>query len=386
MTEDQIIMLPGPTQVPPAAARASSRAMINHRGPEFAAMLTEITENAKKIFKTKCDVLTLTASGTGGLECLVANFVNPGDKIVVASIGNFGERLRDIALAFGADVDFMDFGWGNCVDPKAIAEKLAADKNHEIKAVYCQHNETSTGVTNDIEAISKARGNHPALLIVDSVSGLGAAKFRMDDWQVDVVLTGSQKAFMSPPGIDFVAVSDRAWPVCASCTNARFYFDLNKARASYKKGEMPFTPALSVLFAIQEALRFIDEQGGIDAVIDEHYFRRDVIRAAAQALHLPLVAAEHCASPSVTSIMAPEGVDPKALTGIMRDKYHCVIAGGQGKFKGHAFRIGHLGYVTDLQLISTISALEMALAELGYEFTMGAGVTVAQKMIVERRK
>ena len=386
MSEDQLIMLPGPTQVPAAVARASSKPMMNHRGPDFAIMMDEIVANAQKVLKTQNEIMTLTCSGTGALECVVANFVNPGDKVIVASIGNFGERFRDIASKFGADVDFIDFGWGNCIDAEVIKEKLAADSKQEIKAIFCQHNETSTGVVNDVKAVAEARGDHPALLIVDSVSGLGAADLRMDEWKVDVVAAGSQKAFMSPPGIAFVAVSERAWEVCDKCTNVRFYFDLRKYRKMAKNGQTPFTPALSVLYAVQEALRLIEDQGGIDFVIAEHGFRRNVVRAAARALNLPLVAADACASPSVTSIMAPEGVDAKALLKIMREKYHCTIAGGQGKFAGISFRIGHLGYVTDLQLLSTIAALEMALAELGYQFELGAGINAAEKMIMAYRK
>ncbi|MDD4571622.1 MAG: alanine--glyoxylate aminotransferase family protein [Clostridia bacterium] len=378
------LLLPGPTQVPHKVLMAGAAPMVNHRGPEFKKMIDEMTQNVKKVFKTQNDVFTITSSGTGGLETVVANFVNRGDKVLVASIGNFGERFRDIALQYGAEVQFMDFGWGNAADPAQIKAALDADTNHEIKAIFIQHNETSTAVVNPIKEVAEARGNHPALLIVDSVSGMGAADLRMDEWGLDVVVAASQKAFMAPPGIAFVSVNERAWKVAEANTNAKYYFDLLKYKKNLAKGQTPFTPAISTIYAVYESVKMLLEMG-IDDVIAEHYFRRDMVRAAIRALGLDLVAPDEIASPAVTAIYAPKGIDPIKLRKLINERYHVVIAGGQGKFQEVAFRIGHLGYVEDLEILGAIAALEMALHELGHKFELGAGVGAAQKAIMSHR-
>ncbi len=378
-------LLPGPTQVPQEVAMAGAAPMVNHRGPEFAAILEELQSGLQMIFKTKNQVMTLTSSGTGGLEAAIVNFISPGEKVLVASIGNFGERFAKIAAAYRVDVERIDFGWGNCIDPKVIAEKLAADKDHAIKAVICQHNETSTAVVNPIKDVRAAMGDHPALLMVDSVSGLGAADLRVDEWKIDVAIAGSQKAFMAPPGLAFIAVSEKAWAAAEKCTNNRFYLDLRTHREFLAKGQTPWTPAISVFYNVVAALRIIREQG-VDKIIAEHYFRRDLIRRAAQALGLSLVAEDHCASPAVTAIYAPEGVAPKALTKQLREKYGVVVAGGQGIMADKAFRIGHLGYVEDLSLLGAVAALEMALTDLGVKVQLGAGVAAAQEMIMHKEK
>lgn len=373
MKLQEYFLLPGPTNVPPNVIRAMSRQMINHRGPEFKAILSGVTHNVKKVFQTEGEVFTLTSSGTGGLEAAVVNFINPGDKVIVASIGNFGERFRDIAQMYDAEVDFIDFGWGNCIDPQVIAERLGADTDHQIKAVLCQHNETSTAIVNPIREVSAARGDHPALLIVDSVSGLGAAPFDMDGWKVDVAVTGSQKAFMSPPGLAFVAANQRAMEIAKKNRNRKFYFDLIKAQDMLEKGQTPFTPALSVLFAVEEALRHIEEVG-IDAVVADHYKHRNLVRTGLKAMGLKLLAPDEIASPAVTAVACPEGVDPLTLRKVLREKYNIIIAGGQGKFAANTFRVGHLGAVQSMDLIAVIAGLELALTELGADITLGKAV------------
>ena len=382
MKLQEYFLLPGPTDVPSNVLRTMAKPMINHRGPEFADIMNKITEQIKKVFKTEGEVFTLTSSGTGGLEAAVVNFINPGDKVLVASIGNFGERFKAIAEMFDAEVEFIDFGWGNAIDPAVIEKRLAEDTAHEIKAILCQHNETSTAITNPIEAVSAARKGHPALLIVDTVSGLGAASFDMDGWGVDVAIAGSQKAFMAPPGLAFIAANDRAMKVCEANTNRKFYFDLIKARDMQKKGQTPFTPAISVIYAVEEALEYFEEVG-VDAIVEEHYKRRDLVRAGLSAMGLKLIAADDIASPAVTAVECPEGIDPNALRKILREKYNIIVAGGQGKFASTTFRVGHLGAVRLMDLFTVMVGLELALKELGADVPMGKAIRAMEEMVLK---
>lgn len=381
MKLQEYFLLPGPTDVPSNVLRTMARPMINHRGPEFEEILHKITAQIKKVFKTEGEVFTLTCSGTGGLEAAVVNFLNPGDKVLVASIGNFGERFRDIAAMYDADVEFIDFGWGNAIDPAVIEKRLAEDTNHEIKAVLCQHNETSTAIVNPIKAVSAARKGHPALLIVDTVSGLGAASFEMDQWGVDVAVAGSQKAFMAPPGLAFIAANERAMKVAETCTNRKFYFDLLKARNMLNKGQTPYTPAISVIYAVEEALAYFDEVG-VDAIVEEHYKRRDLVRAGLSAMGLKLIANDDIASPAVTAVECPEGIDPAKLRKILREKYNIIVAGGQGKFSATTFRVGHLGAVRLMDLFTVMVGLELALKELGADIPMGKAVQAMEEMVL----
>ncbi len=382
MKLQEYFLLPGPTDVPSNVLRTMARPMINHRGSEFKGIMEKMTGEVKKVFKTKGEVFTLTSSGTGGLEAAVVNFINPGDKVIVASIGNFGERFRQIAEMYDADVEFIDFGWGNAIDPKVIEERLAKDTDHEIKAILCQHNETSTAVVNPIKEVSAARKGHPALLIVDTVSGLGAAEFDMDGWNVDVAVAGSQKAFMAPPGLAFIAANERAMAVAEKCTNRKFYFDLLKYRQLLEKGQTPFTPAISTIYAVEEALAYF-EKVGVDAIVAEHYKRRDIVRAGLRAMGLKLIAADEIASPAVTAVECPKGVDPNVLRKLLLDKFNIIIAGGQGKFASTTFRVGHLGAVRILDLFAVMVGLEMALKHLGAEIISGKAIGAMEELLMK---
>ena len=384
MKLQEYFLLPGPTDVPSNVLRSMAQPMINHRGPEFEEMLRTVTAQAKKVFKTEAEVFTLTCSGSGGLEAAVVNFIEPGDKVIVASIGNFGERFRQIAEMYNADVDFIDFGWGNCIDPSVIAEKLKEDSEHKIKAILCQHNETSTAIVNPIKDISAARGDHPALLIVDTVSGLGAAEFDMDGWKVDVAVAGSQKAFMAPPGLAFIAANKRAMKIAESNHNRKFYFDLKKARDMLvSKGQTPFTPAISTVYAVAEALKYFEEVG-VDAVVREHCERRDLVRAGLKAMGLTLIADDDIASPAVTAVQCPNNINPDELRKLLREKYNVIIAGGQGKFAASTFRVGHLGAVRTLDLFAALIGLEMALIELGADIPKGKAVIAMEEMLMKK--
>lgn len=380
MWEKQILLLPGPTQVPPRVLKAMVMQQINHRGLDARKLYEEVTEGTKQILQTKNDNFLLTCSGTGGMEAAVTNVLSPGKKALVASVGSFGNRFAEICRVFNVQVDFLDYPWGEAVNPDDIAMRLEADKNHEIKAVLVQHNETSTGVLNDIKAISEARGNHPALLIVDAVSGLATADLPVDAWNLDVVIWGSQKAYMVPPGLAGVCVSPRAWEAVEACTNSRYYFDLRLAKKFYDQGQTPFTPALSVLFGMQESLKIMLEEG-LPSIFKRHAMYRDIMWAAAEVMNLEMLASKEHASPSVTAIKAPKGFDAGDIIKGLHKDFNVVIAGGQAKLKGQIFRIGHLGYVDGLDLLSGISALEITLNRLGWSIEAGAGVRAAEQVI-----
>lgn len=373
----QTILLPGPTAVPSRILRAMSAPAINHRGPEFKALINEVTVGLKEVLQTENDVLILTASGTGGMEAAVANFLSPGDKALVVSIGSFGDRFVKICQTYGVQVDLLAYPWGEAARPEDVAAKLAADTGQEIKAILVQQNETSTGVLNDIEAISRARGSHPALLIVDAISGLVAADLPTDAWNLDVVISGSQKAFMIPPGLTMLSVSARAWEAADKCINVRYYFDLKAAREYLEKGQTPFTPAVSVLFGLREGLKMLAQEGLPNAVA-RHATYRDMVRAAVQALGLEPLAKDDVASPAVTAIKVPAGLTPKDITGRLREKFGVVVAGGQGKLSDSIFRIGHLGYVQPTDIFAALAALEIVLNECGIAVPLGQGVAAAQ--------
>ncbi|WP_338818641.1 pyridoxal-phosphate-dependent aminotransferase family protein [Neomoorella thermoacetica] len=382
MTDKQILLLPGPTPVPPQVALAMARPAINHRGPEFKALWAEVTSGLKDVFQTRAEVVILTASGTGGMEAAVANLISPGEKVLVVTIGAFGERFVQICRAFNVEAEVVAFPYGQAADPEVIAERLAADTGHEIKAILVQHNETSTGVLNDIQAISRARGDHPALLIVDSISGLAAADLPMDAWHIDVVIAGSQKAFMLPPGLTMLAVGERAWQAAEKCSNQRFYLDIKKARNSGLKGQTPFTPAVPLLYGLQESLRLLKAET-LTGSYARHALMRDMVRAGVRALGLKLLADEAIASPAVTAVCVPEGMKPADIINPLRERFGVVVAGGQGAVKDQVFRIGHLGYVSFNDILAGLAALEAVLADAGVPVTRGAAVAAASTILSE---
>lgn len=382
MNGGQYLLIPGPTPVPERVARAMNRPMINHRGPEFRAIYDEVVAGVKTIYRTRQNLVIYPSSGTGGLEAAVSNFIAPGDKVLAISIGIFGDRFADIARTFGAQVDQISFPWGKSADPMLIKEKLEADTGHEIKAVLMTHNETSTGAFNDIKAIRDAMGDHPALTLVDSVSGLAAVDLRMDEWGLDVVISGSQKAFMIPPGLSFMAFSDRALEQHHHCKNSCFYWDVDKGLEYQKKGQTPFTPPVSLYFGLQEAVRMMLEEG-VDEIIARHGHYRKLVRESIRSMGLKLLTDDQAASPAVTSVVAPEGVGSNTIRQYMLDNFNIVLAGGQRELDDVIFRIGHLGYVKDLDLLTVIAALEITLLQLNVPIKRGAGLLTAQECIAQ---
>lgn len=382
MNENQTLLLPGPTPIPPRVALAMARPAISHRGPEFKSLLDEVTSGLKEVFQTTSDVVVLTSSGTGGMEAAVTNLISPGEKALVVTIGAFGERFVKICRAFGVEAEVMAFPYGHPADPRAVADRLKADTKYEIKAVLVQHNETSTGVLNDIQAISRARGNHPALLIVDSISGLVAADLPMDEWKIDVIIAGSQKAFMLPPGLAMLAVNERAWQAAENCVNRRYYLDIIAAKDSAKKGATPYTPAVSLLYGLKESLKIIQEQT-LEGSFNRHALMRDMVWAGLKALGLKPLADAKAASPAVTAVVVPEGMKPGDITNPLREKHGVVVAGGQGSVKDKIFRIGHLGYTGLEDILTGFAALEAVLSEAGLRVNDGAAVAAARKVMRE---
>ena len=371
------LRIPGPTALPPSVRAAGARQMINHRGPEFAAMLARIIEGMKPFFGTTSDVAMITTAGSGGLEAAIVNTLSPGDGVLGVSIGAFGDRFAKIARVYGADVTRLDAEWGYAADADEVRERLRSLPG--TKAVLVTHNETSTGVMNPIGELAAAiREEAPeALILVDSVSGLGAVPFEMDDWGVDVVVTGSQKAWMAAPGLAMVAASPRAWAAMERATMPRFYLDLREHRDAAAGGETPFTPAIAVAFQVDEGLRIMQAEGAGN-IFARHEACAAATRAGLAALGFELFADERHYSRTVTAATVPDGLDWKAFNGAAKGR-GLVLAGGQGKLTGKIFRIGHLGSVTLEEILGAISTLEIVSLEGGRPIEPGAAVAAAQR-------
>jgi aspartate aminotransferase-like enzyme len=331
-------------------------------------LIREATSKLKGFYKTKEDVFILTSSGTGAMEATVVNTLSPGDKVLVLSTGAFGDRFATIAEQFGADVTRLNFEWGQAVDLDEA--KRALDADPKIKAVLVTHNETSTGVTNDLAAIGKLVRGYDKLLLVDAISSLGCIDVQTDAWGCDVVVTGSQKGWMVPPGLAFASVGERAWKAHAAAKMPRFYWDFTKAKDFLNKDQTPFTPAVSLFYALDVSLKMMAEEG-MENIFARHVRHGQRARAGVKSLGLSLFANESCASNTITAITSPDGVDANKLRDVMRDEYGVVLAGGQSKLAGKIFRIGHLGFVTDAEIDDVIAKLRQALPQLGFKVPAG---------------
>jgi aspartate aminotransferase-like enzyme len=337
--------------------------MINHRGPQFAQILGDVTAKLKQLFQTKADVFLLTGSGTGGLEAAIVNTLSPGDKVLSVSVGVFGERFATLAGQFGAEVMPLRFEWGKAADADAVRQALKAEP--KIKAVLVTHNETSTGVTNDLEAISSAVKEFDKLLLVDAISSLGSINLPVDDWHCDVVVTASQKGWMVPPGLAMVSVSQEAWQAHAKAKMPRFYWDFTKAKNYLEKGETPWTPVVSVVFAFAVALDMMLKEG-LPNIIARHGRVAQAARNGIKSLGLSLFAEESHASNTVTAVAASNGLDPKKMNKILREEHQVILSGGQQKLDGKIFRIGHLGWVNEDDVKAVISAIKVVLPQAGF--------------------
>ncbi|MCF2145240.1 alanine--glyoxylate aminotransferase family protein [Desmonostoc muscorum LEGE 12446] len=383
MNDKLMLMIPGPTPVPEAALLALAKHPIGHRTSEFSNILGEVTENLKWLHQTQSDVLMLNVSGTGAVEAGIINFLSPGDRILVGSNGKFGERWVEIGQAYGLNVEEVKVEWGKPLDPEVFAQKLQADTQKEIKAVIITHSETSTGVLNDLESINRHVKEHgEALIIVDAVTSLGAFNLPVDAWGLDVVASGSQKGYMIPPGLGFVSVSPKAWEAYKTAKLPKYYLDLGKYRKSAAKNTTPFTPPVNMIVALHTTLRIMKEEG-LESIFARHQRLKNATRAAIKGLNLPLFAADSHASPAITSV-APQGIESDKIRSLMKKRFDIALAGGQDHLSNKIFRIGHLGFVSDRDILSCIASLEVTLRELGYEdFAPGGGVAAAAKVFTE---
>ena len=363
--EPQNLRTPGPTPIPDDIYDAMSDPMINHRGPEFFDLITECTEKLKQVFMTSNDLFILTSSGTGALEASIVNTLSTGDKVLAASAGSFGDRYADLLDAYGVESTRITFEWGEAIDPDGIRQALREDP--AITAVIVTHNETSTGVTHDLQSIaSVVKGEFGKLLLVDAVSSLGCVPLPVDGWDCDVVATGSQKGFMIPPGLAFISFSAEAWEAQKAATLPRFYFDLEEAKKYLDRGQTPWTPNLSAMYGLRAALQNIMAEG-LEGVFDRHASIGQFTRDGVRSLGLDLLCTDEArASNTVTAIKMPPHIDGEQLMEIMRTEENVVLAGGQGKLTGHIFRIGHLGYFTEEHIQEVLDALGRVLPRVGF--------------------
>ena len=383
------LFTPGPTPILPSAQTAMASFSLHHRTADFRALFCRVLAGIKEFIGTQNDVLVLTSSGTGVLEGSVSNLTSPGDKVLVLTAGKFGERWRDLAKAFGCVVDVVSAGYGETFTPEQIRQKLSAD----VQCVYVQATESSTGVRHDIQGIARVLrdANEDALLIVDAITGLGTTQFDVDHWGIDVIIGGSQKALMIPPGLAYCAVSERAWQRMEHATAPRYYFDFRKERKAAAKGESAYTPATSLLAAMDAALDFVRQMGngsiaaGRNGLIRNAELAAAMTRAGAEGLGLKLFA-KSSPSAALTAIASP-GVDSGAIVKEFRDAFSAVVANGQGEMKGQLFRIAHLGYYDYLDTVGILAALEQVLASVtGKAVEFGAAVRAAQLVYAQQNE
>lgn len=363
------LRIPGPVPVPNEVALEMARPMINHRGAVFKERFPAVMSRLQPLFGTKNPVYMLTGSGTAAMEAAVANLVSPGTPVLCLVGGFFGRRWADLCTAYQAQVHVLEFPWDGGVDSAEVSRFL---ENHpEIELIFVVYNESSTAVLNDVEAVSRAMGDHGALLVVDAVSALGGAPCSMDAWGLDVVVSASQKCLMTPPGTSFIALSERAWEYLEKSESNRYYFDLRKYRQFLEKGETPFTPNIHNVFALEEALKMIEVEG-LENVYARHRLMRDMFRAGVKALGLELLVSDGDASPTVTAVKYPEA---DAFRQRIREKYGVEFAGGQGSHANRIFRVGHMGYATPLDVLTALAVLELELEKYGQ------GVQAAEQVL-----
>ena len=375
-------MTPGPTPIPHQVSLVQAEPIIHHRTPAYTELFVRMVEGLKKVLLTKNDVLTFAASGTGAMEGAVSNCFSPGDRVLVAAGGKFGQRFAEIGKVYRLEVELYDYPWDEAADLEVIARYLK--EKPDIKGVFVTHSETSTGIVNDIKAIGEVVRDTPAILVVDSISGAGALELRTDDWNIDVLVTGSQKALMTPPGLAAAAVSPKAWELVQKAESPAYYFCFLKTRKKYDSDnpESPYTPAVSLVKAMSVAVDLLLEEG-LEAAWERHRVLAMCTRAAVQAMGLELFPKVLDRAYAVTAVKAPEGIGGGDIVRHMNRTHGMIIAGGQDRLKGQIFRIGHMGYYNFFDVVLALSALEMTLKELGFSFELGSGVAAAEKVYLE---
>jgi serine---pyruvate transaminase len=381
MSEKQYLLTPGPTPVPPEVLAAISQPVVHHRGPDFKPVYERTLTRLREVFRTNQEVLLFAAAGTGAMESAVSNLCSPGERVLVVSAGHFGERWRAIASAYGGQVETLEYEWGEIPNADDVAARL--QELGGAKAVFITHSETSTGVVCDLQALAAAAGEQGALRVVDAVSSLGAVPLEMDAWGLDVVVAGSQKALMTPPGLAMVSASERAWAGLGE--SPRFYFDWERTRKGQSTLDAPFTPPVSLVAGLDVALGILLDQG-LEAVFDRHVRLGRACREGAKAMGLELFSPDDDRSAVVTAIRAPDGIDATELVRGLRDRFGITIANGQATLKGKIFRIGHIGYFDVFDITTALAAVELVLADLGAEIERGVAVTRALEAYEERAR
>jgi aspartate aminotransferase-like enzyme len=373
MARKRYLLTPGPTPVPPEVLAAAGEPVIHHRSPDFKELFARVLARLQEVFRTDGDVLLLTASGTGAFESAVVNLLSPGERVLAVSAGNFGERWAKLAAVYGCEVEELRYEWGAVPQPADLERRLAETG---AKVAFLVHSETSTGAVCDLESLVGVCRASGALSVVDAISSLGAVPLETDAWGVDVVVTGSQKALLTPPGLAFVAVAERAWEKAGAATLPRFYWDWQRALAAQEKGSTPFTPATSTVVALDTALRLLLEEG-LESAHTRHVALGRACRAGVKAMGLELYSPDDDSSAVLTAILTPEGVDAVELRLALRDRHGITVAGGHGDVADRLFRIGHIGYVDVFDITTALSAVELELTELGAPVERGAGVAAA---------
>lgn len=371
------LMTPGPAMVPEDVLLELARPVIHHRSDEAKQVIVEVAEGLKEVFKTQNDVMILTSSGTGAMEAAVVNVVPPGGKAIILNAGHFAARWGAIAKAFGIQAVMVDTEWGKPVDPEQVAEALRL--HPDAVAVYGTLSETSTGTGHPVQAIGEVVAATDAVFVVDGISGVGAMECRQDEWKIDVLCAGSQKALMLPPGLAFVSVSPKAWAKIDAFESRSYYFSLKAARSKAKESDTPYTPAHTLILALRTALRRIKDEG-VENVWKRHRLMSEACQAGVQALGLELFSARP--AEGLTAFLVPEGLKDSQIRGKMAERFGVTTVGGQGKIKGKIVRIGHMGYTDELDVISALAALEMTLSDLGFDVEPGKAVTAAQQVFL----
>jgi len=372
------LFTPGPTPVPERVRLSQAKQIIHHRTPEFSTIFKKVCEDLKYVFQTENDVLIFASSGTGAMEACITNLLSPGDRILVTNGGKFGERWANIGEAFGLEVKRIDVTPGTAPEPDKIKKILKEDK--DIKAVFTQLVETSTGVRYNIKEIGEVVSTTDAVLVVDAISGLGAEPLFTDRWSIDVVVAGSQKALMLPPGLSFVSLSEKALKLAERATLPRFYWDFKKAKSALSKGQTPFTPAVSLICALEEALNLI-KQEGLETIFKRHFIFAEAVRRAVLAMGLKIFGTPP--SNALTAIVVPSEIEERKLRKMMQEEFGTIVAGGQEELSGKIIRIAHLGWMDTLDIIGVVCALELCLYRLGYKVELGTAAKAAQQVFAE---
>jgi aspartate aminotransferase-like enzyme len=378
MLKKAYLLSPGPTPIPPEVSEAASRPLIHHRTPEFSKIFMEVTQGLQYMFQTERDVFVLTSSGSGAMEAAVVNILDPGDKVLVLNAGKFGNRWKEIAQAYGIQVREVKVAWGENYPKENLADQLI--QHPDCRAVFTTLSETSTGTVYDIEGYARVVSQTPALLVVDGISGLGAMPCPMDQWNIDVLISGSQKSFMTPPGLAFLAFSQKAWEAVERSRLPRFYFDAQAAYKGLMKKTSAWTPAITLVRQLHKALQIL-QSIGLPELFTHHRILAEATRAGVHALDLSLLSQNP--GNIVTAVRTPSGLDGTGLVKIMQNKYLAHIVGAQEPHKGEFFRIGHLGFIGGFDIITALAALEMTLEEMGYQLNKGDSLRAAQTIIKE---